>query len=115
MGLIGSIGACKKDKTLDDDPSSNDGSAFDREAMLRNYGENLIIPGYETLKGSVKDLESAASSFVNAPSKTELQNLQARLRESYADWQAVSVYEFGPAKVRRPDATEWAPVPGTRT
>ncbi len=98
MVSIGSMGACKKDKTLDEDPSSKDQAAFDRKAMLKNYGENLIIPGYETLKGSVKDLESAASSFVSAPSKTKLQDLQARFREGYADWQAVSVYEFGPAK-----------------
>ncbi|MFB6258369.1 MAG: imelysin family protein [Flavobacteriales bacterium] len=95
--FIALASGCEKDKDLDKDQTSSDG-AFDRKAMLENYGENLIIPGYKNLKASVGDLESAASDFTSDPKSSKLQTLQDRLVEAYKDWQTVSVYEFGPAK-----------------
>lgn len=85
--------ACQKDEQLEEEEQG----AFDRRAMLENYGEHLIIPGYEKLSNSVDDMEQAAQNFVNNPTSAELQTLQDRFLKSYEDWQSVSIYEFGPA------------------
>lgn len=99
LTFIALLSACEKNKELDKDTDPDDSeAAFDRKAMLKNYGENLIIPGYEALNASVGGLENAASSFLSSPNKAELQTLQDRLIDAYRDWQVVSVYEFGPAK-----------------
>ncbi|MFB6257646.1 MAG: imelysin family protein [Flavobacteriales bacterium] len=86
---------CEKDETLKEEEK---GTAFDRKGMLKNYGENLIIPGYEDLHASISSMESAATTFVNNPSSAALQTLQDRFLDSYKAWQRVSIYEFGPAK-----------------
>lgn len=89
--------SCEKDETLQNDGGSNS-SSFDRKGMLENYGENLIIPGYESLSSSISDLESAASDFLDSPDGAKLESVQDRFLNCYEDWQKVSVYEVGPAK-----------------
>ncbi len=96
LGLLVFTLACEKDKSVDEKQEE----AFDRKAMLENYGNNLIIPAYEDLAQSVQSMKSAASDFTNNPDSANLQTLQARFMESYEDWQYASCYEFGPAKDR---------------
>ncbi len=88
--------ACKKDKE-EEENSGNSTKSFDREAMLTNYGENLIIPSYETLKSEVSEMDQAVADFVSSPDNAGLQEVQSQVLEAYEAWQSCSVYELGPA------------------
>ena len=79
------------------DESVNKADNFDRQAMLRNIGENLILPGYENLRQSIADLNASITSFTSAPNEENLEQAKEDLLHAYKLWQRVSFYEFGPA------------------
>lgn len=85
------LAGCEKENG---DPGKND---FNRQAMLENYGKNIIIPNYQTLKGSVNQLADAAGDFTDAPDTQGLQQLQEAWYSVAIDWQHCSTFEFGPA------------------
>lgn len=72
-------------------------SDFDRQAMLENYGSNVIIPSYETLQNTVDGLNSSATAFSNTPTTENLEVLQADLKKVRLAWQDASIFQFGPA------------------
>ncbi|MHC2993242.1 hypothetical protein OB13_17205 [Pontibacter sp. HJ8] len=81
---------------------SNDGdsgpkSEFDRQAMLVNYSDNLIVPGYEAFKTESTQMATAVDAFTTSPSATTLAGARKEYQEAYLAWQDVSTFEFGPA------------------
>lgn len=81
---------------------SNDGdsgpkSEYDRQAMLANYADNLIIPGYQKFKTEAGEMASAITAFTSSPSITALASARKEYQEAYMAWQVVSAYGFGPA------------------
>lgn len=81
---------------------SNDGDSgpkteYDRQAMLANYADNLIIPGYQKFKTEAGEMASAVTAFTTSPSATSLADARKEYLEAYLAWQEVSAYEFGPA------------------
>ncbi|PKV63422.1 imelysin family protein [Pontibacter ramchanderi] len=81
---------------------SNDGdsgpkSEYDRQAMLANYADNLIIPGYQKLKTETGEMATAVAAFTASPSATTLADARKEYQEAYLAWQDASTYEFGPA------------------
>ncbi len=76
---------------------SDDGPDFDREAMLANFGENIIIPSYDALVDSLNEMATAADNFSADPSTATLQQLQSTLKSSRLAWQRVNLFNFGPA------------------
>lgn len=85
------VGACSS-------TSSDDQSNFDRAAMLENYGNNVILPAFESLQTSVDDLQIAAQDFENERTPEQLETLQAALKDARLAWQDVSPFRFGPAE-----------------
>jgi predicted lipoprotein len=51
----------------DDDPDDPSGG-FDKSAMLQNYADNLIIPGYTSLQQKLTAFQTSADAFLAAPS-----------------------------------------------
>lgn len=84
------LSACNKDEEDTEE-------VFDREAMLKNYSENLVVPSYEDALSSLNTLKTAVDEFSNDPSSSSLENLQTTWLSSFKDWQYASVYNFGPA------------------
>ncbi len=81
---------------------SNDGDSgpkteYDRQAMLTNYADNLIIPAYQEFRKEAGEMATAITAFTTNPSATTLADARKEYREAYLAWQDVSVYEFGPA------------------
>ena len=70
---------------------------FDRQAMLINYAENIIVPGYQAYRQEVNELNTAVNSFTANPSEATLSAVQNAFKEAYLSWQNISFYEFGPA------------------
>jgi predicted lipoprotein len=78
--------------------SSDEQSNFDRAAMLENYGNNIILPAFESLQTSVDDLQVAAQDFETEPTPQNLEMLQEALKNARLAWQDVSPFQFGPSE-----------------
>lgn len=72
---------------------------FDRKAMLTNWGNNIIAPGFQNLNTAVTDLDAAIADFNQAPDATKLVALQSKLKATYTAWEACEPMELGVADV----------------
>lgn len=81
----------------DNGPSGPDVDDFDREAILVNWADNIIIPSFENLDGQTEELKSASETFSADPTQQNLTNLREQWLESYKAWQHVSMFEMGKA------------------
>lgn len=70
---------------------------FDREAILVNWADNIILPAFENFSATSGDLETAAMQFSENPSQVTLGNFREAWLESYKAWQHVSMFEMGQA------------------
>ncbi|MFN0177134.1 MAG: imelysin family protein [Saprospiraceae bacterium] len=75
------------------DPANN----FDREAMLRNYADNLIAPAFGSVQSELSSLKVVAEGFNTVLSTEVLEVLQAGWVSAYTEWQYTNAYNFGPA------------------
>lgn len=89
------IQACKKSSTPDN--GTDNGSGFDRKAMLTNLSTNIIIPAYTTYQANTVTLDAAVAAFVAAPDATKLTAAQNAFKDAYKQWQSTSAFDFGPA------------------
>lgn len=84
-------------------PSCDSGSGggasdnFDRQAMLRNYAENLIQPAYIQLQNRANALQAAVEVFATNPEAALLTDVRTAWQNAYTDWQYANAYNFGPA------------------
>jgi len=78
------------------DPKPDNG--FDKAAMLTNYADNLIIPGYTAMQSKVQDLDATLTTFLATPTDANLQLAKAALKNAYLQFEKVSVNQYGPAE-----------------
>lgn len=90
------VQSCKKSSPGDDN-GDKDGSGFDRKAMLTNMSTNLIQPAYVSFQANVNALDAAVIAFNTTPDATKLTAVQSAFIATYKQWQATSIYDFGPA------------------
>ena len=83
-------------KSGDNKPTTGD-SSFDRKGMLTNISTNIIIPGYTAYQAATAGLDAAVTTFNATPNAANLTAVQTAFQATYKQWQAVSVFEFGPA------------------
>ncbi|MEM0933681.1 MAG: imelysin family protein [Bacteroidota bacterium] len=81
--------------TTDDDGSS---TTFDRSAMLVNWADNIIVPSYNAFLTTHASFKSEFSTFQTTPTEENLVNLRQAWIDAYKGWQAVSMFEIGPAE-----------------
>ncbi len=70
---------------------------YDRNAMVANYADNIIVPGYQAFKTETTEMTAAISAFTTNPSASTLTTARKEYQDAYKAWQDVSVFEFGPA------------------
>lgn len=70
---------------------------FDKGAMLTNMADNNIIPAYTEFYNQIVELETAYSQFELDRSSINLELVRDRWKSAYLSWQAVKMFEFGPA------------------
>lgn len=80
-----------------DDPAILTDS-FDREAMLANWADNIIIPGYISYNTTLDKLTTSAENFTTQPSEQTLSDLRLNWQEAYISWQRISMFEIGKAE-----------------
>jgi len=94
------ITACTSGDDSNDTTEENqnpDSTSFDRSAMLANWADGIIIPGYVDFNQKVEVLELATANFVSSPD--DLSEVRKAWTEAYTVWQRVSMFEIGPAEV----------------
>jgi predicted lipoprotein len=72
-------------------------TTYDQLTMLDNYGNNLILPGYEKFATETTTLQQYSSDFSNNPTLPNLQKLRTQFQLIWLQWQEISHFEFGPA------------------
>ena len=72
--------------------------SFDQTALFTNLADELILPGYASLKSDVDAMKTAGDAFVATPTLPNLEALQTAWLQAYLQWQTMAQYEFGPAE-----------------
>jgi predicted lipoprotein len=89
--ILGVAMACNKD---DENGGSTD---FNRQEMLINYADNLILPAFNDLSVKIGALESASQTFISQRNLNNLISLQTAWRAAYQSFQYANAYNLGPA------------------
>lgn len=92
--FVAFVVGCSDDSSEDNSSTDN----FDRQEMLVNWADNLIIPSYTSFQGEVEVLKNASETFTENPTQEHLEALRAVYQEAYLAFQHVSMYEIGPAE-----------------
>ncbi|WP_040279881.1 imelysin family protein [Psychroserpens damuponensis] len=82
----------------DDSSSGATSDGFDRQAMLTNWADNIIIPALQDLSGDLAMLTAAKDAFVAAPDQTTLDAVRSSWLEAYKTWQYVEMFDIGKAE-----------------
>ncbi|MGC1471008.1 MAG: imelysin family protein [Psychroserpens sp.] len=82
----------------DDSSSGESSDGFDRQAMLTNWADNIIIPAYQALDSDLTALVNDKDAFVTAPNQSNLDNLRFSWLEAYKTWQSVEMFNIGKAE-----------------
>jgi predicted lipoprotein len=92
----GGISSCKKE--TDGLETSTGGTAdLNRQALLTQWADSLVKPGYQRFGGKLTVLKTQTTAFTAAPTVAGLQATRQAWREAYLEWQKVEMFEFGPA------------------
>lgn len=86
--------ACGEDDSSLPAPSDS----YDRGALLINWADNIIIPGYTNLSQKLIALEIASENFNQAPASESLEGLRNTWLEAYKAFQKISMFEIGRAE-----------------
>lgn len=90
--LFISSSSCKKDA-----PPAPAKPAFDKEEMLRNTGQNIIMEDYRILLKDLKEAKYNLVKFRDFKSITTYVRAKDAFEKSWKSWQHVAMYNFGPA------------------
>ena len=71
---------------------------FDRKALIKHIGQEIILPSYRQWKTDIDQLEKQITTFTQAADVNTLQATKKALRVAYLSWQTCSFFEFGPAE-----------------
>ncbi|MCX7547519.1 imelysin family protein [Xanthomarina sp. F1114] len=84
-----------------DDSGSGGGSnsdGFNRQSMLINWADNIIIPVYQGLNSELGNLVTAKNIFVANPDQTNLDAFRTAWKETYKVWQYAEMFNIGKAE-----------------
>ncbi|WP_240163951.1 imelysin family protein [Spirosoma taeanense] len=97
--LIGILWACStKSAQETPNPQPTDGAGTNRQAMLTNIADNIILPGYANFETTFDDMLTRVDAFTAKPSKATLSDLRRAWATAYTEWQKVELYDVGPAE-----------------
>lgn len=86
--------SCKKKDPGAEEPSN----PFDKQGMLVNVADNVVLPCYTQFKTSLDSLSSAFNAFKAAETITGFQLVKQRLHTAYLNYQHISLLGFGPGE-----------------
>ena len=81
-----------------DDSNSSSSDNYDRQALLSNIVNNIIIPAHNNFKNELDLFKSNVEVFDNNRDITNLQQLQNQFVEAYKAWQHIEMFNIGYAE-----------------
>lgn len=81
-----------------DDKKEEPKEVYDKQAMLTNLADNVILPLYSSFKVSLDSLVTAYSDFKSSGSISDFQQVKQKFAVSYLKYQRCDLFEFGPAE-----------------
>ena len=81
-----------------DDSSSSSSDGYNRQALLSNIVNNIIIPAHNNFKNELDLFKSNVEVFDNNRDITNLQQLQNQFVEAYKAWQHIEMFNIGYAE-----------------
>ncbi len=99
--IIVAASACGGSDSGDNTPTPDAAQdTFDRNALLRNIGENIIIPTYQRFVTQARDMSTAVDAYCDAlageQETTARQAAQEAWNAAMDTWQLAEVMRFGP-------------------
>lgn len=80
-----------------DDSGDNSKDSFDRNAMLTNIADNVIVPAYDSLTVATQDLLDQTQALSQESSGVQVEILRSSWKHTLEQWQYAALYDFGPA------------------
>lgn len=79
---------------------SNDSptTTYDKNALLTNWADNIIIPSFENYQTQINILSASVATFNQTPTEGNLVSLRNSWLEAYKAFQSVSMYAIGKAE-----------------
>lgn len=71
---------------------------FDRELILVNWADNIIIPAYQSFEEKVELMDAAVIAFTETPNLSNLTALREQWQSTYLSWQSVAMFQIGEAE-----------------
>jgi len=84
----------KKKKTKVEDPTK----VFDKQAMLVNIADNVIIPSYNSFKIALDSLSEVFVDFKSSNSVSDFKLVKQKFSVAYLKYQRCDLFEMGPAE-----------------
>lgn len=81
-----------------DDSSSSSSDGYNRQALLSNIVNNIIIPAHDNFKNELDLFRSNIEAFDNNRDLVNLQQLQNQFIEAYKAWQHIEMFNIGYAE-----------------
>lgn len=79
----------------DNGPSGPSPDDFDREEILINWADNIIIPAFNKFSESTAQLHTSAENFSAEPTQQNLETLRDSWETAYLDFQHVAMFQMG--------------------
>ncbi len=84
----------------DDSGSGGETDGFDRQAILANLADNIILPALVNFQSEMADLDVAKATFVSSVNEDNLDNLSDAWLEAYKAWQYIEMFNIGEAETQ---------------
>jgi len=93
--LVFGLVCCKK---KDQEDESTPADTYDKQALLVNVADNLILPCYNNFKNSLDSLIISYNAFKVSGLQADYQVVKQRLHTACSNYQRISPFELGPAE-----------------
>ncbi len=71
---------------------------FDRQSLLINITDNIILPAFEDFREKIEVLDQSVSTFSNDLDLASLEQVQSHWIEAYKTWQYIEMFNLGKAE-----------------
>lgn len=92
FGCVVLVVVCCKKKSSEEDKAS-----FNKQTIMENVADNIILPNYNELDSKLVGFESSYAVFLADQSPANFSLLQESWKETYVQWERSLMFEVGPA------------------
>jgi len=88
------IFSCSENKN----ESSSYSDSYDRQELLDNIVNNIIIPAHENHMQTLTDLHTQINNFISEINQSNLESVRSSFVDSYMAWQHIEMFDIGYAE-----------------